>query len=293
MIQEVFGVRPNTPSINGFVPIDPPELEDSVEATETRETITPEIAAEWLTRNINNRPMARNRVATMVRDMLAGRWKPGVARIVLGRDNILCNGQKCLTACVESGVPIVCLVTRDPNMKGPLDWMGDTGCQGRSDSYQLGITTHVRAGCLLIAEHVIAKQPSIAEIESLAPAVTAAYVRLNGSAVKGLSSTPIRVAACTQMRLRPDKAESIIDLYAAFLNGDVDVLTQTAMGLRDAILNGRIGARDGQQRIELLIKALVAFDPEHDGSKSRIPIRSFQPRLDEMRKLLAKAWITG
>lgn len=69
-------------------------------------TITPQIAAEGLKFNINNRPLQKSRVARHVRVMQEGRWKFSTQAIVFAKNRRLIDGQHRLSAIVASGVSV-------------------------------------------------------------------------------------------------------------------------------------------------------------------------------------------
>jgi hypothetical protein len=76
--------------------------------------ITPEIAADWLSnRNPRNRSINSAHVASLAKDMEAGRWKMHGQPIQFSVDNILLDGQHRLAAILKSGVPIKSLVVTE------------------------------------------------------------------------------------------------------------------------------------------------------------------------------------
>lgn len=77
------------------------------------ETITPELAAEYLKANTNNRPCAPARVAFLAGAMRRGEWMDNGDAIRFGADGVLLDGQGRLKACVASGMSFTSLVVRD------------------------------------------------------------------------------------------------------------------------------------------------------------------------------------
>ena len=75
------------------------------------ETITPESAAEMLTKNTGNRKISNARVAILANEMKAGRWQANGESVKLNGDRLL-DGQHRLKAVVDSGVPIETVVVR-------------------------------------------------------------------------------------------------------------------------------------------------------------------------------------
>lgn len=72
--------------------------------------ITPEVAAQWLERNVRNRKLCDTVVIRYALDMLDGRWKENGATIVFDWDGHLLDGQHRLKACVEAKVDLISLV---------------------------------------------------------------------------------------------------------------------------------------------------------------------------------------
>lgn len=75
--------------------------------------ITPELAKQWLERNIeNNRGIRPQVVDAYARDMAAGRWHITGDPIRFDEDGNLIDGQHRLHAVIKSGVPITSCVVR-------------------------------------------------------------------------------------------------------------------------------------------------------------------------------------
>lgn len=76
------------------------------------ETITPERAAAWVLRNVQNRGLSPTLVNCYARDMRDGRWQVNGESICFDQEGNLLNGQHRLWACIEAGVPFMTVVTR-------------------------------------------------------------------------------------------------------------------------------------------------------------------------------------
>lgn len=85
--------------------------------------ITPEIAADLLERNVNNRKAKRRAIAQYARDMLAAQWNADASDIKIGRNGDLLDGQNRLMACIESGAPFPTLLRTglDPDSRDHVD----------------------------------------------------------------------------------------------------------------------------------------------------------------------------
>ncbi|MGV9891702.1 hypothetical protein [Streptomyces sp. NPDC003395] len=72
--------------------------------------VTPQLAQEWLDRNVHNRPIRKNKVDNYARDMKAGNWALNGEAIKFAIDGVLLDGQHRLHAIVAAGVPVQMLV---------------------------------------------------------------------------------------------------------------------------------------------------------------------------------------
>jgi hypothetical protein len=90
------------------------------------QTVTPDLAAEWLQHNTSNRALRRNVVAGYVDEMRAGRWRLVSDAIGFDPSGELINGQHRLTAVVESGVTCTFLVMH--NCPAEAKDLIDLGC---------------------------------------------------------------------------------------------------------------------------------------------------------------------
>ncbi|MCL3993772.1 hypothetical protein [Streptomyces lavenduligriseus] len=77
--------------------------------TEVR-TVTPELAREWLERNINNRPLSRQTVTHLARAIERGEWRLTHQGIAFDENGRLVDGQHRLEAVVKAGLPVEVLV---------------------------------------------------------------------------------------------------------------------------------------------------------------------------------------
>lgn len=84
------------------------------DVTFTRETITPEKAAEYLESNMENqRNLARKRVQKMADDIREGRWRDNGETVKFDSRGHLCDGQHRMQAIVLAGIPVDMMVARN------------------------------------------------------------------------------------------------------------------------------------------------------------------------------------
>lgn len=93
-----------------------------MEMTMSYEFITPEIAANLLETNTENRKISQGTVKAYVQDILAGNWDESVGvAISIDENGILRDGQHRLTAIVQAGVGIHTWVCRNVSSDGIYD----------------------------------------------------------------------------------------------------------------------------------------------------------------------------
>lgn len=113
------------------------------EPTLAYETITPEVAAEYLGTMLKNRNIKARPLSKLVYAMKTGQWKNTGESIKFNTDGNLIDGQHRLTAIIEAGVTLRILVARNI----PVDAHGsiDGGC-ARSHGDQFAIIGGVTNG---------------------------------------------------------------------------------------------------------------------------------------------------
>lgn len=86
-------------------------------------TITPELAADFLKFNTNNRPLNSFTVEFYAQEMTKNQWKVNGSPIVFSDGNTLLDGQHRLAACVKAGVPFTTTVVKgvDPEVFDTID----------------------------------------------------------------------------------------------------------------------------------------------------------------------------
>lgn len=88
----------------------PADAPDMNEPTADLMTVTPDLASEWLSRNLRNRPVKWRKVEQYTRDMAAGRWHVTAEAIKFDTSGRLIDGQNRLHAVVRAEKPIRTMV---------------------------------------------------------------------------------------------------------------------------------------------------------------------------------------
>lgn len=79
----------------------------------TVELVTPEMAADWLLRNVSNRSTRSRVIKLYERAQRSGAWYPKPVAVCFLADGTLGNGQHTLSAIVASGIPQKLLICRN------------------------------------------------------------------------------------------------------------------------------------------------------------------------------------
>lgn len=145
------GIAERTPSTNG------------VHGLRTEKVfVTPEMAADWLKRNRNNRNITNKRVDLFVRLIHEGKWCLTHQGIAFYDDNDLADGQTRLTAIVKAGVGVWMFVTYGLQREAIHAIDGVRPRSGRDVLHFLGMTlttNHVAAVRILLMQYEIQRRP--------------------------------------------------------------------------------------------------------------------------------------
>ncbi|MFC8257483.1 hypothetical protein ACFUNF_07525 [Streptomyces sp. NPDC057291] len=74
-------------------------------------SVSPELAAQWLTLNTNNRPLSKNTVQQLAAQIQRGEWQLTHQGIAFDEDDVLIDGQHRLAAIVKAGTTVPVTVT--------------------------------------------------------------------------------------------------------------------------------------------------------------------------------------
>ncbi|MEV8203883.1 ParB N-terminal domain-containing protein [Streptomyces sp. NPDC079189] len=74
-------------------------------------SVSPELAAQWLTLNTNNRPLSKNTVQQLAAQIQRGEWQLTHQGIAFDEDDVLIDGQHRLAAIAKAGTTVPLTVT--------------------------------------------------------------------------------------------------------------------------------------------------------------------------------------
>lgn len=182
--------------------------------------ITPEMAAEWLTRNKINRAVRQHAVDHYARQMRLGQWRLTHQGICVDAGGNLVDGQHRLRAIVESQVSVEMMVTTLGETTTALAMPLDTGML-RSYADILNIPKKhievIRAACEIADGGSRAVRITTAE-------TAAVHVQMRGQlealpSILNHAMAAHRLATILAAMLAPDRAEEIREQSAWFVTG--------------------------------------------------------------------------
>lgn len=241
------------------------------------ETVTPELAAEWLKSNRSNRPLDRNEVERIAADIKAGRWRTTHQGLAFGEDGGLYDGQHRLHAIVKAGMAVRIAVTRGLD-KADLDAI-DTGRARRATDIVamtdgIALSTNKRAA-IVTAHNLVSGVAAGRKID--APTLRmciadhlADYEALTQHGRMALhdrlASSPMLAALTVIHRVNRDGAQRFVDLLRnpEGLRGSHPVVQ-----LREFVLVTYYGSGE-PARVMLIDKTFAAFRGFEDGRELKL-----------------------
>lgn len=237
-------------------------------------TITPEYAAKLLATNTANRPISKNAVAAMARDMTHGHWRLNGDAIRLDEHDAVKDGQHRLAACVMANVPFETLLVTGLSREDQLTIdRGRTRSIGDNLTIAHGITSGKAIAAavrnlVMFAEQDVAATPTISEYVDLLeahPGIVESALLTNGTVI----GRPAVLAAIHYVGSRfqhlPDRANAFVSV---FQTGVPDYEGDAAHTLREMLVREK--AR-GVKRLDF--KTYSLFANAWEKFSTRVPVR--------------------
>lgn len=227
-------------------------------------SVTPELALQWLGMNGGNRPLRKNHVEFLSKQMKNSAWVRTHQAIAFS-NNRLIDGQHRLAAVVASGCTVPMLVITgedDSNFAGAID-------RGRIRSFkddfasEYGGKTVETASYLAKVHH--AGRGSIPPdlVERISSVIRPNVERLltaNPKRAKLRSGANVRAAAVLRMHLHPEHSEYIESQWSAWIDLTIDGMSQSIGTLyKRADANGSFF--HGRKDMDMFVSAWAAFNP--------------------------------
>lgn len=254
-----------------------------------QKVITPEIAADMLTRNVGNRALRRSTWQAYAADMKAGKWKQTHEAIAVDSAGNLINGQHRLTAIVNTGISQMFWVATYQGNENALSLPIDYGARRTIGDILGEEKIHVQTAAAIF-RFVITRQHGEArphEIQSMlqvagkeirdAAAVSRARERFRGSAM-------VRAAVVCNLLLHkhdPETYAEVLECFRAWVAGE------NAMWCSVEAYNKQVPSMDRKFTPNTFCRTLYAFHPKNYSSKViRIAADQERQMLDELRESL-------
>lgn len=225
------------------------------------QTITPKMAAEWLSKNHSNRSVSKQVIRQYASDMSNGKWLRSHQGILIGKNGNLIDGQHRLSAVVAAGVDVEMLVCIDESFESALMSNIDIG-RKRLASVSLGINSHDSAVCALLLR--VCKginSPSPSEISAVYQLISPFTDKLTNTATRGIS-TAVRLAAIYRMWESPVNEGWVRTTYHAMTSSlDCKNLDPLPWSLYQQLVVDRVQYHTH----ETLARSMKAFDYSQRG----------------------------
>ena len=221
------------------------------------ETITPQLASEYLTRNRNNRPMKPNAIKDFARDMRNGAWQLTSQGISFFENGDLADGQNRLSAIIRAGCPVQMYVTRDVpdgnsifdrgTLRSTVDVLRMEGFNSKA-STNLGVATVKMlfrlAGRRRITDTIISN--FVCENEKNINIVCAAVRNGQNGRICSKSSVTAAALCALHCGVKPEVLETFFKVANSGFQDVGAVGQEAAIVLRNYILNSFSGSDIGR-----------------------------------------------
>lgn len=250
-------------------------------------TVTPELAAEWLKRNTDNRALRKWHVDSLAAAILRNEWVLTHQGVAFSTDGRLLDGQHRLAAIVKAGQPVQIAVARNV-----VDLAFKTIDQGikRTLSDVFGVDNRimepVRAACSVYYGSSRTTPDRVEAIyKSGLGATITEIIGFCGTSRKVFSSASFKLGAAIQIMDGSDKGY-VLSQYKAMINFDIDNMSEASKSILKQVQQGTCLSK---HRGDLLARSLVVFDPaRRDVTKIQISEGGPQSAYERVRNVLGK-----
>ena len=249
--------------------------------------VTPQKAAEWLSLNIENRPLRRTVVEGLKAAFARGEYIQTHQGIAFSAQGNLLDGQHRLTAIAEMrGVSFPMLVSHGVD-DGAFQVMDIGLKRSHADALRIDDRRVVEVA-RLIAVICSAKRLAVTPL-MLVPVIEAiqpthdALISFCSSSVKAWSSAAVRVAAVASI-LGGGDVDYVKTTYRALVLSDFDSMPPVARALYRAYVNGTVSASD---RTDMVARGLVVFNAKK-AQLSKVQVKDTAEAIAFVRSLFLR-----
>jgi hypothetical protein len=227
----------------------------------TMETITPEIASEYLALNhAGNRKISKATVKKYAEDMSSGRFQTTHQGIAFNQNGELVDGQHRLSAIVASGVSLLMVVAHGVSTSDVMGLNVDIGMT-RSSADIYGLSSKTASICAFLARYEAGRYVPKSQLQKYIAAFAydadeiGKYVHAN---IRVLSATQVVAAGLISGKIN-NNFQACCDTIARLTRLDFGAMTNIEQVFVRWAQTGGISARNGD--VVLFEKALALFDP--------------------------------
>lgn len=256
--------------------------------------ITPEIAADMLTRNDGNRPMRPRVWQGYAKDMREGKWRRTHEAIAVAANGRLINGQHRLMAVVHSGIAqMFCVAVYDSNetaMDLPIDFGAKRTISDILKEDRLHVETANAIYRYVIIRHATTPRPHETQyILEQCGKVIGDAVNVSRSRERFRGSAMTRAAVVCNLLLI---SRAKVDLQGLIYNGVLEsyrrwVAGENAVWASVEALNKQVPKLERNFEPNTFCRVFFAFNPSNSQSKAiRILAEQEIKMLNELRDAL-------
>lgn len=257
--------------------------------------VTPLLAEQMLTANIDNRKLRRQTVGKYSATMTAGNWVPSPESICFDVNGRVINGQHRLHGVVNSGTSQYFMIVL--NVETAVFTVLDRNAV-RTPADALKLPPKL-AQVARVVVAIIAPPSSNAgildqDIKLVADMMIDEHDILmtkgSTSNCKLVSSAPVRAAACLRL-LEGQDPEYVTSTYRNMVLRKYHEIPPIACAFMQQINNNKLSSSGTANQRDLLIRAMDVFNPK-SATKARLQVNSVEARTQEVREIIEAAYVT-
>lgn len=247
--------------------------------------VTPELAAHWLERNTNNRPLTMSRVQSYVEDLLSGNWHYTHQGIAFYSDGSLADGQHRLKAIVISQKSFPFLVTHNlPKETSPILDQNKTRTLYQSLNIEgkdwVKKETIAIARCMLSGGYLnqtVVSPKTIEQYIDKYQSMLEMTVRAAPTKKKSITQSTVLAAYFTALVAGVEFAK--IKRFASVMySGEIEKPEENAaIRLRETLSRPIGTASERHERLKLVQKAISLFIVEQKTARLHVPLKLIYP----------------
>lgn len=247
----------------------------------TIEAVTPAMAAEWLNRNISNRPLRPWWVGQLAAKIERGEWMVTHQGVAFDQSGVLLDGQHRLRAIVQAGKTCEMVVWRGAD---PMSFaVVDTGVL-RTFADQSDVDKRVAPVLLFAGRLVFGTRPSFQQMQPLISSrmrtLLDELVGFCGTAVKTYAAAAVKLGLAANVILGNSEQQYAFNLYRALVLGDYEQMPPIGHAASRQFRDVKAFNRE-----DLLARSFAIFDQSR-AEASRLQVKDPTVALKEVRKAI-------